>query len=81
MSEIICHHHDFESNVSVFRLTNNEHPNAIPTGFNAEVRIRCIHCKQEFEFIGLPYGMSPAYPTMSADNKEARLPIKPCTNI
>ncbi|MDD5649321.1 MAG: hypothetical protein PHF86_02740 [Candidatus Nanoarchaeia archaeon] len=48
-----CLHHNFESEVKVFRLTNNEFENAEPTEFSAEVRIHCADCKQEFEFIGL----------------------------
>lgn len=72
-----CKHHEFISKVSVFRLTENEHPNAEPSGFSAEVLIKCKECGREFEFIGVPGGMSAEYPTVSMDNKELRIPIKP----
>jgi hypothetical protein len=73
-----CLHHNFESEVKVFRLTNNEFENAEPTEFSAEVRIHCADCKQEFEFIGLStVGFNCQHPTISADGKEIRLPIIP----
>lgn len=70
-------HYEFESSVAVNRITKNKYPNAIPNYYSADIRIRCRECKKEFEFIGLPMGSSPVSPTISADGKELRAPIRP----
>jgi hypothetical protein len=67
----------FESSVAVNRITKVSHPNAIPYVYSADIRIRCKECKKEFEFVGLPMGSSFESPTISADGKELRAPIKP----
>lgn len=72
-----CNHYNFKSNVAVFRLSDSGFTNAVPTGFSAEVRISCVDCGKEFEFLGLSAGSSPKSPTVSFDLKEARLPIQP----
>jgi len=72
-----CQHTNFEANVSVNRLTENDEITV--TGFSADLRIKCIECGSDFEFIGVEAGLSPFYPMCSVDSTELRIPIKPST--
>jgi hypothetical protein len=72
----MCDHHQFYAEVSVARLTETEESEKV-TGFRADVKIRCVECQQEFEFIGVPQGYHVSSPTINIDGTELRLPIKP----
>ncbi len=41
------------------------------------VQVVCRVCGVSFQFLGLPGGLHPDYPTVSVDGTEARLPIAP----
>ena len=69
-----CLHDEFKAWVDVTRLT--DHPENPADAFTADVRIHCVQCGFAFEFIGLPTGSSPDYPTTSWSRTEARMPIK-----
>lgn len=70
-----CVHAAFESNVKVFRLTNSETGKV--EAFSAAVRITCTDCGAQFQFQGIPPGLTPEHPTVSIDCLEANLPIVP----
>ncbi len=67
--ETKCEHSNFESNVRVIRLEDGK--------FMAEVYIRCCDCDMPFIFKGLPLGLNYQGATMSVNNEEARLSIRP----
>ncbi len=65
-----CEHKDFEAKVTVNRLEDVKR-------YAADVAIACRVCGVSFQFLGLPGGLHPDYPTVSVDGTEARLPIAP----
>lgn len=65
-----CEHLDFEAEVQVNRILDTQR-------FAADVHITCRECGKPFQFLGLPGGLHPGYPTVSVDGTEARLPIAP----
>lgn len=70
-----CEHDNFVAGVEVYRLSELE---AGPvTRYMAEVRIRCRVCGAQFQFVGLPKGVSFEYPLVSGDGTELRAPIAP----
>lgn len=69
-----CEHKNFKSNVKVGRLTNEE---GKVTGYHASVEIHCTECMTPFQFMGLPLGINPSYPTTDIEGIELRQPIKP----
>lgn len=71
-----CKHEIFQTNVAVNRLTDEQ---GNVTSYLAEIEIHCKQCMAPFEFIGLPKGMSPGYPTTDLEGIELRQPIKPVT--
>lgn len=73
----MCVHEQFESSVTVDRLTEERDGQMEVTGYAADVQIRCVACELPFHFLGLPGGVAPDYPTSSFDGSEARLPIAP----
>lgn len=72
-----CKHMNFESVVSVGRITDEF---GIVTNYVAEVKIKCRDCHAQFRFVGMPSGASCESPMISADGYEARLPIVPLDN-
>lgn len=72
-----CPHLRFETEVIVTRLT--EVDGGPVTGYCADMRIRCAHCQEHFEFIGVPAGYSPEGPMASSDFLKLGIPIRPST--
>ncbi len=70
-----CLHEKFQSNCRIGRLTEVE--SGPVTSYTMDVEVHCAECMMPFQFIGLPGGVNPSFPTVSADNLEARIPIKP----
>lgn len=70
-----CEHKIFNAQARVGRLTDGE--DGPVTGYTCDLTIICAQCLKPFQFIGLPGGVAPNYPTVSADGLEARIPIKP----
>ena len=71
-----CKHLNFEANVNVFRILQNEE-DKIPIYYNTELRVCCRDCKMDFEFVGIPAGMSQSQPMSNVDFTMARLPMIP----
>lgn len=69
-----CKHENFITNIRVNRLTDND---GDVNGFSADIEIHCKDCMTPFEFVGLPYGLNPNYPTTNIERVELRQPIKP----
>ena len=74
-----CPHGDFAAFVDVARLAANDTDPSI-VGYAAEVRIHCANCDEPFRFVGMPAGMMADRPACSADETEARLPIRPASS-
>lgn len=74
-----CQHEDFEANVAVGRITDDDGGDAI--AFVAEVRVRCVDCGVEFGFRGMDPGLAYDSPTRSPDALEARLPLLTPTEL
>lgn len=70
-----CRHLEFESRVRVKRLTKIE--GGEPTGYSADIMIRCRACKLPFRFVGILAGVHPFEPRVSGDGSEFRAPIVP----
>lgn len=70
-----CDHTNFKANCDVTRLTEGE--GGPVTGYRADLKIECEKCGLPFVFPGVPFGYTPAHPTVSVDQVELRLPIKP----
>lgn len=43
--------------------------------YAADIKIECVQCGQEFEFVGLPCGASPYRPTVSLDGLTMTAPL------
>lgn len=70
-----CKHERFMTESKVTRLTDVEGGEV--TGYSIDIQVHCSDCMKPFQFIGLPMGMSPTYPTTCPEGVEARMPIKP----
>ena len=63
-----CQHLEFRADVKVARIED--------TGLKyAELRINCTQCGKPARFRGLPWGLSPDYPTAAVGDEEANLPF------
>lgn len=74
-----CPHTAFAADVTVNRLEPDEGA-VVPfaeESFNAEVRIKCTECGEDFRFIGFEAGISPTHPMTDPSQTELRLPIQP----
>lgn len=69
-----CAHENFEANVAVGRLVEND-GDTDPHAFVANVTVRCADCGEPFLWRGLPYGVETEKPCVSLSGAEARLPI------
>ena len=72
-----CEHPDFMAQVEVNRLSVEE--GGPLSGYSASVRVWCVHCNEPFVFhgYGLPVGIRPDRPTLSATGEEVHLPLRP----
>ena len=60
-----CQHATFSATVEVNRLSREE--GGPITHYDADVKIRCVECDRDFEFVGLPIGYSAYVPTTGID--------------
>lgn len=74
-----CPHLNFAAQVNVGRLQDGD--GGPVTGYVADVHITCAECREQFVFIGLPGGYSPTEPMVSVDMTEARMPIRPASEV
>lgn len=72
-----CAHERFQANVAVSRLTDGDDGEV--TGYMADVMVQCADCEEPFQFLGMAGGLDSAEPRCSADQKEARLPLRPAS--
>lgn len=72
---IDCVHEEFQTYARVGRLTETEGGPVV--GYALELLVRCGQCGSPFSFLGVPGGLSPDYPTASADATELRAPLIP----
>lgn len=79
----MCVHKNFEANVKVHRIYDNNSPNEdeFPDWFSAEIKIHCCDCYEQFIFIGLPMGLSNKEPRTSIVKEEVRMPIIPISQF
>ncbi len=70
-----CKHEKFQANSRVGRLSEVE--GGPITRYVIEIQVHCVECMMPFQFVGLPGGVSPNYPTTCVEKIEARMPIKP----
>ncbi|MER7500474.1 hypothetical protein AB0L05_27830 [Nonomuraea pusilla] len=73
-----CPHLDFNAYVEINRLT--DHDNGPVTGYSADIRVECAHCRERFRWIGVPAGMSGSQPMCSPDETELRAPMRPASS-
>ena len=71
-----CDHQAFKAEVNVLRKKDNEEDVDVKN-WSVEITIQCDVCDRKFRFLGLPVGVDPEEPTVSADGLEARIPIVP----
>lgn len=72
-----CLHEQFEASVDVNRMMKNP-TDSEPSGYMAEIKIRCSCCGLPFEFIGIEgCGMKWDKPMLSPDAQVLRQPIQP----
>ncbi len=74
-----CPHLNFDADVQVARIVQDEQPGAAPHAFMCEVTVHCTDCKEPFRFNGLTAGMSFTHPMVSVDEKTLRAPIRPAS--
>lgn len=72
----MCEHNNFAAEVKVNRILKDD-ADLKPSGYLAEVRIRCTDCNTPFVFAGVEAGMLFTKPMASPDGQELRAPIVP----
>jgi hypothetical protein len=75
----MCEHANFQAHVKVNRIQDGELGPVV--AHEADIKIQCADCKEFFEFIGVPAGLSPIQPMASIDFTEIRCPIIPSTQV
>ena len=68
-----CAHQNFAVKADVGRI--NKDGNGPIVAYICDLHVWCRDCDQQFEFFGLPNGMSFYRPTVSIDGKEAHFPL------
>ena len=71
----ICRHESFSVKARVGRLTDTD--GGPVTGYTADIKVECDECHLPFHWVGVPLGLSPNRPMVSADGLELRAPIAP----
>ena len=77
-----CPHEHFAADVAVNRIGEDDPGNTtgLPSGYSADIRIRCADCDEPFRWIGVPAGLSPNQPMCSIDETQLRAPIRPASS-
>lgn len=73
-----CPHEDFNVYADVNRLLKEDGSKEV-IAYACDLQIRCDGCGEDFRFIGVPAGMSPARPKCSVDEKTLSIPIRPAS--
>lgn len=69
-----CEHKKINYSVMFFPVTETNNESKV-VGRILEVQAFCGECNEQFEFVGVPTGMSFSTPTVTPDFKAIRLPI------
>lgn len=72
----MCDHQQFFAKADVTRLTEEEDRSKI-TGYRVELSINCSICGKAFEFVGIPGGYNPSFPTVNVGGTTLRAPLIP----
>lgn len=76
-----CKHGEFRIGAEIGRILkdgqDSSDPNEEPAYYSASIRVRCQHCGDPFEFVGLPFGFSPYHPTVSIDGQVLSISVMP----
>lgn len=75
VTSLRCPHACFAASVEMTRLAKVA--GGPPTGYAADVRVRCADCGLPFRFVGLGSGVSSREPRVSPDGTELRAPMVP----
>lgn len=75
-----CLHENFVADVAVGRLYATDDHSGFPDAFVAEVRVVCAACDEPFRFRCLDAGLLMDRPTVSPDEAELRVPIRPASS-
>lgn len=70
-----CKHENFFAKIDVQRLFHDGKED--PSAFVAEIKINCVDCGLQFEFLGVPMGYQPGATRVSPDGLELRAALKP----
>lgn len=70
-----CLHEHWQASAKVIRLTDSE--DGPITGWTVELEVTCQDCLTYMQWLGLPGGSSPTYPTVNPTAVELRLPCRP----
>lgn len=71
-----CPHENFDSVVSVNRLTDYD---GDVEAYSADIRVNCRDCGEPFRWIGAPAGLNPGHPCVSVAETELRAPLRPAS--
>lgn len=79
-TQVECRHFNFQGDFSVGRILENE-GDECPSGYTANITIKCVDCGEPFVFLGLSGGYSPSEPMRDFNGTEARMPIVPQSEL
>lgn len=71
----MCEHEQWQASAKVIRLTDTE--DGPVTGWTVELEVTCATCLTFMQWVGVPMGSSPSYPTVNPTAVEIRLPCRP----
>lgn len=71
----MCDHRRFDAHVGVHRLTDVE--GGPVTSYQAEIKLKCVDCGTQFQFLGLEPGIDTQGARVSLDGLEARIAVCP----
>lgn len=76
----MCKHHNFYADVKVGRICETEEEEKDPEAdikiFMGDVKIKCVDCGVEMQFLGIENGLNFNYPTTNIDATEVHLPMR-----
>jgi hypothetical protein len=71
-----CQHENFHADVKVGRILKADNDKE-PSGYMADIRVRCTQCNTPFVFVGVEAGLLFTKPMASPDGQELRAPLRP----
>lgn len=74
-----CLHMNFAVQANVYRITEDDGDKA--KAYSVDLSVQCADCKESFVFLGMAGGVHPEKPMVSVMGEEARLPIRPSSEV